>query len=1248
MERAANKAARILQTEALLLAHPEGLKPVEIARKLGVNRSTIGRTLADLPKHIYVDDFDDGKWKIDWDSYLINIRLSLHEAMAVHLATRLLAKWSNRRNHHAGAALRKLGVSLKNLAPFVSDHLLASAEVMDDEAQYYDPVYLKVLEVLTRAWSKKRLVKMKYKREETGKVVEHKIAPYFIEPYPLGQTTHVIGLSYPKKQLLTFKLERIRDIEPLDDEAYTIPADFDPRKLLAQAWGIWYTDKEPELVELKFSANPQIVNRVKETRWQAGEKTKDLSDGSLLWQAKIDEPREMLPFIRGWGADVEVLGPKELREALVQNTLDLNKVYRTATATTKLPYHLPYAKTNPERPIQIHLLLYHLIDVGQVALLLWCEVLTDGIRQRLARILNLSVAEAGQFIAFLSALHDLGKCSPAYQQKYAPDWLKKELIEADFILQDATGYSHKTQNPKTPHATVSTWALMDLLPDLLHLDSTFSDKIAVALGGHHGSWPPSGATDNLDDSKYPRWDEVRRDLFWEVRAVFRPPTAVAAPADKTDLNTFLTIFSGLVSVADWIGSRNKECFGFIDQAMSTRQYALRSAEKAKQSLEDLGWLGWQPTDQTLDFGQAFSYLNFKAPRGVQAKVIEGAKNVSGPSLIILEAPTGIGKTETALYLADHWLQQHAGRGLYVAMPTQATSNQMYARVGDFLNHRYPEAKVNYHLVHGQAAWQDELKKQVELQTIGDDQRAAAVQAESWFTPRKRTLLAPFGVGTVDQTFMSILQTRHFFVRLFGLSHKAIIFDEVHAYDTFMSTLFERLLTWLNAIGTSVIILSATLPAETRRKLVKAYSGETLNQSGQYPSLTIATTTNEPAFIELPKPDDVAIQLAWDVGREPQDILEYLDQALANGGCAAIICNTVGWAQTIYKALDAARQAGTLNIPEDDLILFHARFPPVWRKDIEQKVLDKFGKPEKEKPEKRPHKAIVVATQVIEQSLDLDFDLMLTDLAPIDLIIQRAGRLHRHERTADQRHNLPRRLVITEPAEIAADGLPKFDVDEYIYARYVLLRSYYALKAKGDTATFPTDTTTLIEQVYGELSLLKGVIAEQLATIKAAEKAMQKDEREAKQKAKGQLILAPNKSRLLSQSVAGLDEDNPEVHQTFRAQTRDIDAGISLVCLHKIDNELYIFTKSGTIAVNLDQDFPQNHLKHLQQNIITVQHHAVFRRFVAQDPPKPWRNEAALRHLRPVIFENGRNDDVPNYTLKLSRDFGLEISKQEAE
>ncbi len=1241
MESAENKSERLLQLEQLLLAHPQGLHRAEIARRLNVHRATAGRYIEELSRRIPI--WEDGNLLgIERDDYLTHVRLTIHESMAIHLATRLMATRMDKHNPHAAAALRKLGQALHKFTLQISQHLLASANVMDDAAQRHDPAYLGILETLTRAWSDGRVAHVWHRHEASGVVSEYDFAPYFIEPYAVGQTIHMIGLRHPPGKIRTLKVERIQRAELLA-ETYTIPADFDPQATLADAWGIWYTEAEPVEVVLRF--HPRVAGRVKESRWHRSEMITEQADGYLLWRASIAEPQEMLPWIRGWGGEVEVLEPEELREELMKETHRLTKLYQTTPSTTKLLYQLPYAKTNyPDNKDEIHLLLYHLIDVGQVTLALWQAVLTGSIRQRLAQMLNLSIDDAGRFIAFLAALHDLGKAVPGYQKKYGPLWLQEELKKAGLGLEGLG----KAYDKAFPHGTVSTWALMKLLPEIIGLDKSFAYKIAVAIGGHHGSWPAPDATDPLGKDS-DQWDDVRRDLLWEAQAVFQPPRAVMPPADKTALNTFLTILSGLVSVADWVGSRNKECFGFVEHVIPTRQYATRSAQKAREALVDLGWLGWQPTGQVRTFAEVFAYLNFATPHGIQAQVIAAAQNLQPSALLILEAPTGIGKTETALYLADTWLQQYAGRGLYVAMPTQATSNQMYERVGNFLNHRYPESDrpINYHLVHGQAAWQDELKNKVELQNIGDG-TAARVLAESWFTPRKRTLLAPFGVGTVDQTLMSILQTRHFFVRLFGLSHKVVIFDEVHAYDTFMSTLFYRLLEWLSAIGTSVIILSATLPAATRRKLVEAYTGQQLPESrAEYPTLTIATPEREPQIIELPRPKDVTLQVSWEVGRAETDILDYLRRELAQGGCAAVICNTVRRSQAIYRVLDEARKRDDLDIPEDDLILFHARFPPIWRQAIEQKVLAKFGKPDKNgQSPQRPAKAIVVATQVIEQSLDLDFDLMLTDLAPVDLIIQRAGRLHRHPRSEQDRHGHPRRLVITEPDEKDQDGFPGFDNDEYVYAPYILLRSFYALKAKGNQITLPHDTTTLIEQVYGDLALLDSLSAPQLEAIKTAERKMNEDDREAKQKAARQLILSPGKSRLLEQSIADLDEESPDVHATFRAQTRDIDPGISLVCLHREDGQLFIYTPAGQLAVNLDEAPPFTQIKHLQQNTITVQHKAVFHHFLEMAPPPSWQKEAALRHCRALIFDRGVHTEVPKYTLRLSPKFGLEIIKQE--
>jgi CRISPR-associated endonuclease Cas3-HD len=844
-----------------------GFSDQQMADHFGVRREAIFKRRQKLEVKYPFKETEPGRYRIDTNRIISHIPVNPAEALVLFSFLRRSGRSTPFPKRYVKEALNKLAPALYK--PMTEQLVQVAAKTLEhpDDANREA-----MLERILTAWTEKRAIRLKYQalRRKDG-TLWHTVSPYLIEPSPWSDSIYLIGYSADREIIIAFSLERIEKVVGTSEPF----REWDPgteEQILKHAWGIWHSNRKPETVRLRFTGY-RAVRRLRESVWHPEEKVDGPDDyGYAIWQAPIADWREMLPWIRGWGADCEVLGPEGLREVLEKTAVHLGKLYQTTTSSTKHPYQLPYAKTNPDNRAEIHLLLYHLIDVGQVALLLWREVLTDSIRQRLAHILNLTVDQTGRFVAFLAALHDLGKAGPAYQQKYAPEWLKKELQDAGLGLIGLGKAYDKT----TPHGTVSTWALLELLPEMVGLERAFAYKIAVAIGGHHGSWPPPGAEDGLDDSKYELWAEVRRELVWEVRSVFQPPQAVSPSADKTEMNTFLTLLSGLVSVADWVGSRNKECFGFVERPMTTRAYTARSGRKAHTSLEDLGWLGWQPTGETLSFTKAFAYLKFKEPRGVQAEVITAAKDLQPQILLILEAPTGIGKTEIAVYLADTWLQQYAGRGLYVAMPTQATSNQMYERIGDFLNNRYPKMHLNYHLVHGQAAWLDELRERVELQQVGDDD-AARVLAESWFAPRKRTLLAPFGVGTVDQSFMSILQTRHFFVRLFGLSHKVIIFDEVHAYDTFMSTLFERLLAWLNAIGTSVIILSATLPAETRRKLVEAYSGQPLTRSGEYPSLTIATSGSEPVFIELPKPAEVTVQLAWDVGREPGDILDYLRQ-----------------------------------------------------------------------------------------------------------------------------------------------------------------------------------------------------------------------------------------------------------------------------------------------------------------------------------------------------------------------------------
>jgi len=1212
MRRAETKAERLLQIEALLLAHPEGLKQAEIAQRLGVHRSTIHRYLPDLTKRFPVYETEDGRLCIDRTAYLVNVRFTLYEALAVHLAARLMATRTDKQNPHAAAALRKLGLSLERLAPRISQHMQQSADVMDTQAQRHDPVYLQVLETLTRAWAEERKVRVWHRHEETGRVVEYVFAPYFIEPYAVGRTTHVIGWREPPGALRTFKVERIERIQLLP-ERYTIPEDFDPREVLADAWGIWYTEAEPVEVVLKF--HPRVAHRVRETRWHRSEQVAEQADGSPLWRAWVAEPKEMVPWIRGWGADVEILSPEEVREALVNEARRLAAMYDFQPIPT---YQLLWAKTTKDKT-QTHPLICHMIDVAQVTLALWEEVLTEGIRQYFADALEMDQVSVRQWLAFVTGLHDLGKACPAFQAQHTPS--KQGLVEQGLFFEE------QRVRKKTPHGLVSAYVLRRSLPQQLGMEPYLARQIAYAVGGHHGVFPTAHELQRLGPSRRGGgdWDAVRAELFDALADNLGVRELPLWPDTLADNWTFWTLLAGLTSFADWLGSI--ESYFFDLTAPDLDAYAARAYQQASLALDQLGWTGWSPPRQAAEFQMLFDFT----PRPLQEAIVSLAEQVSAPALVIVEAPTGEGKTEAALYLADHWLRAKQQRGTYVAMPTQATSNQMLGRVKHFLERRHAGQRVDLLLLHGNAAWSDDMEDLRLAATDESDEHT--VVAHSWFLPKKRSFLAPFAVGTVDQALMSVLQTKHFFVRLFGLSHKTVIFDEIHAYDTYMATLFQHLLKWLATMDTPVILLSATLPDQTRRQLMEAYTGRPFTRLVPYPAISWATTEADGVLpVETSATGTRTLTLEW-TDRQPQALVETLGNALKEGGCVAVICNTVGRAQAVYQTLRDAQI-----VSPDNLILFHARFPLYQRQGVEKLVLDRFGK----KDGTRPERAIVVATQVIEQSLDLDFDLMITDPAPADLILQRAGRLHRHTRADRPSHLTVPRLMITIPE--MQDGLPQWGSDGWVYEPYVLLRSYLALRGRSEIAV-PADVQPLVDAVYDDESPIPDDLDTPLReALEQAYQAMTQKMKRKRYKARKNLIPPPDDEDVLSAGNLQLDEDNPELHETWRAMTRLVRPSVTLVCLHRQADGVTL-DPDGRRPISLGERPGRELAAELARRIVTVSTYPVFKHFIDQEPPSGWRKHPLLRYHRVAIFTEGRID-LGDSWLILDPELGLMVEKKE--
>lgn len=356
-----------------------------------------------------------------------------------------------------------------------------------------------------------------------------------------------------------------------------------------------------------------------------------------------------------------------------------------------------------------------------------------------------------------------------------------------------------------------------------------------------------------------------------------------------------------------------------------------------------------------------------------------------------------------------------------------------------------------------------------------DDESAGNQRLAWFSDsRKKALLADIGVGTLDQALLAVLYTRHQSLRLLGLARKVLIVDEVHACDAYMLKLLETLLEFHAAAGGSAILLSATLPRKTREKLAQAYRSGLKRQapvlrSNKYPLLTRIGMDEQPDEIALNTRPEVARTVGIDWVHSVDAAVDVLLEARDEHRCACWIRNTVDDAIAAYERL---RQDG---VPEEDLLLFHARFALEDRLGIEKRVLETFG-PDSKAPERRGK--ILICTQVIESSVDVDLDLMISDLAPVDLIIQRAGRLCRHVRDAsgnpatENGRGTPRLWLFgpdfteTPTANWLGDA---FSGTAAVYPDHGRLWLTTKLLRKSQKVAMPNDARHLIEGVYGEES-----------------------------------------------------------------------------------------------------------------------------------------------------------------------------------
>ncbi len=677
----------------------------------------------------------------------------------------------------------------------------------------------------------------------------------------------------------------------------------------------------------------------------------------------------------------------------------------------------------------------HMMNVGWVA---------RCIAETLPTILSRFQLKAPE-IGALAALHDLGKISPGFQQK-CETWLNDNNL-MKIARNGVWDTSMESDHGKVSHAAIQFFLLE------AGIDRESAKFISCVLGGHHGrlavpnerGYRPqkliSESSSRID------WNEER---MANARMIWNQFAITGMSFDINHLSPALWWLAGLTSVADWIGSDER----FFSPTQRTEAKDVTFI--ARNALNVIGFREIE-FNHGLSFHDLFHDAEKPEMRWVPNEMQEKAlSRINAPGVYVIEAPTGMGKTEAALWAAYQLLVSGKAIGIYFALPTQATSNRMHLRMNEFVRRISCEPNTT-RLIHGNSWLMDQAAGLLPVATsrgsIHDDARTG----RDWFSSAKRALIAPFGVGTVDQALLGVVAAKHFFVRHFALAGKVVILDEVHSYDLYTGTLIEKLTTTLEALGCTVIILSATLTGKRRGQLVSHSEKVTEDEKSPYPLITGRKEGQslEPVAATPPEPRTVNIDFIAELTATKEAL------ALAqNGGAVVWICNTVDAAQKQYQRFKAM-------VPEVLPIgLLHARFP-FWRREIiEDEWMERLGKSGKTRCG-----SILVSTQIVEQSVDLDADLLITELAPTDMLLQRLGRLWRHERN-QRPAKAPRFCIIEEEKSLdefrlmeAKEIVKALGSKAKVYAPFVLLRSLEVWGAKRQGVTIPSQVRHLIESTY---------------------------------------------------------------------------------------------------------------------------------------------------------------------------------------
>ena len=799
-----------------------------------------------------------------------------------------------------------------------------------------------------------------------------------------------------------------------------------------------------------------------------------------------------------------------------------------------------------------HLLHYHALDVAAVGVALLRQ--SASLQQLFRKALPDCTSEALEgWVTFFLALHDLGKFSEAFQSQRAD------------LMQLLRGRAPDPGKPYTLRHDTLGWLIWKqrlveraIREEWFGLDSCDLveagglDWWMKACTGHHGTPPELGRGDWKQHCNA-REDGIAVDQFIGSLFILVPRKLLAEIASQLEAETFAQAsqtlswwLAGVVVLADWLGS-NQSYFPYCATPMPIEEYWGHAQTRASLALAASG-LTSRPSGAR-EFSDFFPGITQPSP--LQAWAIN-VPVLSEPQVYLLEDVTGAGKTEAAMMLAHRLMAVGLADGFFIALPTMATANAMYGRIAEVYQQLFA-GDASLVLSHGQSRLVEEFATSI-LPAIDPEadghqlDETAGARCAVWLAEHgKRSLLSPAGVGTIDQALLAVLTSKHQCLRLLGLFRKVLVVDEVHACDAYMQRVLETVLTFHAFAGGSAILLSATLPERMKQSLLDAFArGRGCPSAPQLSidAFPLATSWRDCAarLDETPIATRDAVKRRLEVRyvSDESQVLSVIRETLAVGRCVCWMRNTVADALVAHAHFRD-------ELPPENLILFHARFTLGDRLATEEQVLSHFGKGSD--AQMRAGK-LVIATQVAEQSLDADWDLVVSDLAPIDRLIQRAGRLQRHPRDlagnrlmdaagGDQRGAPCLWVFGPEWVESPAEDWYKRTLPRAarVYPHHGQLWLTAQVLQQGQIA-LPDDARFLVESVFGDLWDIPEAL---LASSGAAEGRALADRSEGQQ----------NTIKLSS----GYTADGTEWWSDARAPSRLGEATVNVILARWVDDTL---------------------------------------------------------------------------------------------